>query len=351
MPEENTENRLPNGFSDLLSVGSPNPETSLSKGLDELAFAKPGGPDQINFYNQFATLVDKEAFVNLMKIYKKESRRLERINLAKEHILYKINNKWRKTKAKIETPGINPSDKKLLIERFNSDVSKIIQRNNIGNFLDIEPSEEEINKIIVIDSSLPIGGGDGGLEDKITKFNDIENDKSVAKEDKEEAFVEDLDEDPVYTPKNKELTTGDRMIFIITTYFIRLIVLFILEWGINTHYITTFRDAYIDYIMGYIGIFALWVILANINENPYEENILLSTLFYCVNYKDHIMNKFHIFIHCLAQIILLPLLYIIKFKSKPIDQDSFEQKQGLINAISNFTFFIWVITSLIASRF
>ena len=193
----------------------------------------------------------------------------------------------------------------------------------------------------------------GTLIDKVEDWSKIteDSDDYFKQKQQKENFVKSLDDNPVYSPKNKELTSSDRITFIISTYFIRLIVLFILEWSVNSHYITTFRDAYIDYVLGYLAIFALWVILANINENPYEENILLSTLFYCVNYKDHKMNKFHIFIHALAQIILLPLLYIIKFKSKPIDQDSFEQKQTLIKAISNFTFLIWIITSLIATRF
>jgi len=196
-------------------------------------------------------------------------------------------------------------------------------------------------------------GGGKSLKEEMKNLNaltQLENDSGKPGKQLKEEFVEELDEDPVLTYKNDAINSTDRLIFIIGTYFIRIIVLFIIEWAISSYQVTTFKQAYISYILGYIGIFMIWVLLANIRETPYQENVVFSTLFYYINLKNK-YSTFRIVLHCLVQIILLPLLYIIKYKANPISQDSFEQKQQLMKALSNFTFFMWLMTTIIATRF
>ena len=160
-----------------------------------------------------------------------------------------------------------------------------------------------------------------------------------------------IDEDPKYSPETTQIATIDRTIFIVGTYIIRTLVLLMIDWGINSHMITTFKQSFEAYISGYIALFLVWVAIANISENEYQENIVLSSLFYYINTRANKLTTFRILLHIFVQISLIPILFIVKYKSSEIDQDSFEQRQGLYNAISQFSFFIWLMTSIIASRF
>ena len=183
------------------------------------------------------------------------------------------------------------------------------------------------------------------LRDKMNYYDNLKTDKEKYQ------LIESLNEDPIYSQQTTEIATIDRTIFIVGTYIIRTIVLLMIEWGINSHMITTFKQSFQAYIGGYIALFLVWVGLANINENEYQENIVLSSLFYYINARANKLTKVRILIHIFVQISLLPLLFIIKYKSSEIDQDSFEQRKQLYDAISQFTFFIWLMTSIIASRF
>jgi hypothetical protein len=185
----------------------------------------------------------------------------------------------------------------------------------------------------------------GDLKENLQKYANLKNDN-----DKQD-LIELIDEDPKYSPETTQIATIDRTIFIVGTYIIRTLVLLMIDWGINSHMITTFKQSFEAYISGYIALFLVWVAIANISENEYQENIVLSSLFYYINTRANNLTKFRILLHIFVQISLIPILYIVKYKSSEIDQDSFEQRQGLYNAISQFSFFIWLMTSIIASRF
>ena len=162
-------------------------------------------------------------------------------------------------------------------------------------------------------------------------------------------FIEEFDDDLEFSQKTLSVGPIDRIIFIVGTFFIRTIILFMVQWGINSHMITTFQQCFTSYVVGYVALFLVWVLIANIPENKYEENILLSSIFYYINTKNKV-GYHRIIIHILLQIILLPILFIIKYYSTPIDQDSFEQRRAIYNAISNVTFFIWLMTTVVATR-
>ena len=193
--------------------------------------------------------------------------------------------------------------------------------------------------------SIPFIQFGGGLQENIEKYANLQNDN-----DKQD-FIQLIDEDPKYSPETTQIATIDRTIFIVGTYIIRTLVLLMIDWGINSHMITTFKQSFEAYISGYIALFLVWVAIANISENEYQENIVLSSLFYYINTRANKLTTFRILLHIFVQISLIPILFIVKYKSSEIDQDSFEQRQGLYNAISQFSFFIWLMTSIIASRF
>jgi hypothetical protein len=311
-------------FTDLTEVGYSQPKMGLSKGLEDAAFNMPGGPDKINFYNQLATDDEKQTFMNLMQIYNKEKARVERIDQSQDEILRLLKKEWRK-----------------------------LRRDKAGVAKPVTLSESLASTGATSSLTTDGGGGmkGGGLIDYMQDWNRLKHpspkdDPSYTKED----LVDDFEEDPVFSPKVMEIGAIDRVIFIVGTYIIRAIILFMIEWGINSYMITTFQQCFTTYAVGYVSLFLVWVLIANINENKYEENVLLNSLFYYINLHGK-SGKWRIIVHIVIQFMLLPLMFIIKHQKAPIDQDSFEQKRAIYDAISNFTFFIWLMTTVVASRF
>ena len=229
---------------------------------------------------------------------------------------------------KLTTPGTETDKKldKIIEHELKEEINKTQQKGG-GNL------------------SIPFIQFGGGLQENIEKYANLQNDN-----DKQD-FIQLIDEDPKYSPETTQIATIDRTIFIVGTYIIRTLVLLMIDWGINSHMITTFKQSFEAYISGYIALFLVWVAIANISENEYQENIVLSSLFYYINTRANKLTTFRILLHIFVQISLIPILFIVKYKSSEIDQDSFEQRQGLYNAISQFSFFIWLMTSIIASRF
>jgi uncharacterized protein YihD (DUF1040 family) len=338
--DKNTNFKLAN----LTDVGSPQTNMDFSKGLEKAVFNLPNGPDKINFYNQISGDDDKQSMIDVLTIYKKERGRLEKIANLKDAIVHSLKKRIRHRNGESE-PDIQ------------KDISKLFKTNMVTQELDVAKGGNAYKDTPII------GGGGPGAPIPKTPANDppAEDDDGLLKDIKtlanektdndKEISVEEFDENPLYSKKTSEIGSIDRIIFIVGTYFIRSITLFMIEWAINSHMITSFKQCFTAYVTGYIALFMVWVLLANVNETIFETNIVLSSLFYYINTKVHSSNKFRIGIHIVVQLILLPLLFIIKNKSAPIDQDSFEQRRAIYQAISNLTFFTWIMTSIIASRF
>lgn len=381
-------------FKDLTQIGSPKDDYGLSKGLDEAVFNIPGGPDKINFYAQSQTDTDRQAMVDVLTIYKKERARLKRINDAKAELrnLLRIQNHKSKNTQELKDAidrelKDNPVTQELKVDLGANVVSidadrpaakeearanaaqaareeQLQRRKQFRN----EYSPTEIAKRRTTEEAERskkaaqaeydnlgenLKGGEGvyqhggDLKQKIEKYKIVD---STTDKDKRQ-FVEELDEDPLYSPKNAEIGSIDRVIFIVGTYIIRMIILFMIEWGINSGMIKTFQQCFTTYIVGYIALFLVWVLLVNIRENENQENILLSTIFYYLNTRAHKSSKYRIGLHIFVQICLVPVLFIVSRKGSEIDLDSFEQRRTIYNAISQFTFFTWLMTSIIATRF
>jgi hypothetical protein len=337
-------------FADLTAVGSPKDSFHLSSGLDNAALHIPGGPDKVNFYSTL-----DQNMPTVMSIYKKEKRRLEKIDALEDAIVKEL----KKEEKDFKTPSTDKNEafrKKLQktlksltgtqdleVKSTGGAVVEEQTGGNLKNYINKLRGQENVTNDPLDNPESPI------------TYNIVDTSNPASEQTKETALLKDIvdeyEDDPVLSPKYIAIGSVDRVIFIIGTYFIRAIVLFMIEWAINSHMITTFQQCFKAYVVGYISLFLIWVLIANAVENQYEENVLLSSLFYYINVNAHSASKFRIGIHIFVQIILLPLLFIIKYKASPVDQDSFEQRRAIYNATSNFTFFIWTMTSIIATRF
>jgi len=346
-----TETEVPNlKFLDLTSIGNPHKEVGLSKGFEDLAFNLEGGPDKLNFYYQTSSDTDKAAFIKTMSIYLKEKERLDKINRSKEDIRRILNKAWRKEKQ----VGLDDSGTIRAASKIAPALSSIgVTTNTTTPPPSLSQRGGGLVDYVKRWNQKPITGG-GLIDymnnfDAVTKKDYIKTPQDLETKYTKQDLVQDYDADPVFSQRTMNINSSDKFVFIFCTYIIRVVVLFMIEWSINSHMITTFQECFNAYIVGYISLILVWVLIANISENAYEQNILLNSLFYYISTK-HKGATIRIGVHLFIQVALLPLIYIIKYQKTPIEQDSFEQKRALYNAISNVTFLTWLMTTVVALR-
>ena len=172
-----------------------------------------------------------------------------------------------------------------------------------------------------------------------------------------------------------EIKFEDRLVFIIVTFFIRYAAISIIQRGIDINIIKSFYEGFIYY--GCIYILFFWFIVLFINiDNHYDIDYI--NLNHFINYIRSLFYYFYmgtngisrLIIHSLLilVIIIIPIiLNIKKEKSKDTlndDEDdpnakgeklvkllSLEERAQLSKALSLFTLFIWILTSIIATKF
>ena len=165
-----------------------------------------------------------------------------------------------------------------------------------------------------------------------------------------------------------EIRFEDRLVFIIATFFIRYVAISIIQRGIDNNMVKSFYEGFIYYGCIYILLFWFVVLFINIDNN------------YTINYLDlnnlaiYIRSIFYYFymgtngisrliIHSLLIIIIIIIPIILNTKNRKAtdtlnddDEDnmkllSLEERTKLSKALSLFTLFIWILTSIIATKF
>jgi hypothetical protein len=316
-------------FRDLTHVGAPNSSFDLGAGLDETAYKF--NKEALSFYLQIDNEADRKSFIDVMTAYQKNKMTIEEIDNA----IIDASDGLKQISQQITLPAELASTINNAIHKNPMTQHVVAKHTSRGSTMITGGPESD---------TYQQNGGMDKLQNLITDWNSQTDDKK-----EKEKFVDKYDDNPILGTKSQKIIGNDRIIFIICTFVIRTISLFLIEWGLNTHMITTFQEAFISYIIGYISLFLVWVLLVNISDSEYDENVFLRTVFYYINLKtEDGLGKFRIGIHIFIQICLIPILYLIKYQKTPIDQDSFEQRQGVLRAISNFTFFIWLMTTIVA---
>lgn len=195
------------------------------------------------------------------------------------------------------------------------------------------------------DTSTPTGKKEQeGGGNRLTEYLEKWNDKST-KNNKEKLQIQ-FQNDPIASPDNEKLTTTDRIIFIAMTFVLRGITLFLVEWAVNTYMVKSFEDAFKLYLVCYLAIFAVWAIMVNASDG-----LFFRMLFYYID--NETFGYGRIMVHFLVQMVLLPVPYIVKTKGFQYTEEeyTYEQRRKTMSILSNFTFFIWAITSVIALRY
>ena len=245
--------------------------------------------------------------------------------------------------------GIDEAELNKLL-KLKSDNSDNLYNNQYSN-----------NKIVQLSSYIDIfnnkriSGGDAtpkDYEDIIAKLKGFEND-----------------------PKNPidalEIKFEDRLVFIIATFFIRYVAISMIQRGIDINLITTFYDGFIYYGCIYLVLFWFVVLFINIDDKYTTKYIdtsgfinYIRSLFYYFYMGTNGISRLLIHSLLLIVIIIIPIILNIKNKNnintkddtgdtdtEPIVMLTLEERTKLSKLLSVFTLFIWILTSIIATKF
>jgi len=205
--------------------------------------------------------------------------------------------------------------------------------------------------------------------------NDIDIYNALSVEDREDNTasiikkIKDFENDPQNPLDELEITLDDRIVFIIATFFIRYITLLMVQWCIDINIITSFYEGFIYYAIIYIILFWFVVLFINI-DNSYDVKYMnfngiinsIRSLFYYFYMGTNGISR--LLIHTSLIILLIVIPIILNIKKKPEFRDeandepvanvkilTYDERKQLSKTLTLFTMFIWLFTSIIATKF
>lgn len=198
------------------------------------------------------------------------------------------------------------------------------------------------------------------IDERINMFYDGDLDKTIIKSD-----IKRFENDPDNPLKELEITFDDRLVFIFSTFFIRYITLVLVKWSIDINIIKTFEEGFYYYAAIYLTIFWFIVLFVNIDNSTQVDymnfddfmNSIRSVFYYYYMGTNGITR---LFIHSALIVILLMIPVILNIRKKnDFDEDeentsnilNYEERKKLIKSLSLFTIYIWILTSIIATKF
>jgi hypothetical protein len=210
-----------------------------------------------------------------------------------------------------------------------------------------EKKEETDNKIGVFDKD-------------IDEYND--GNKTDSSNIKKKLL--EFENDPNNTFTYLELTIEDRLVFIITTFFIRYISLILIQWSVDINIIKSFEEGFFYYAVIYISIFWFIVLFVNIDNTVKIDymnfdNFMNSirSIFYYFYMGTNGITRLLVHSCIICVLLIVPIILNIKKKSEIEESEntdniiSYDERKKLSKSLSLFTIFIWVLTSIIATKF
>ena len=304
-------------------------------------------------------------YIELLKIYNKNPKIIKRI-YTKLNAIKDLNNKEKKLLSELNyynsineaipggklviKGGENPlenykesSFRDVLKRSFDmSNVSKLKKK----IYKNDEKKEETDNKIGVFDKD-------------IDEYND--GNKTDSSNIKKKLL--EFENDPNNTFTYLELTIEDRLVFIIATFFIRYISLILIQWSVDINIIKSFEEGFFFYAVIYISIFWFIVLFVNI-DNAVKidymnfDNFMNSirSIFYYFYMGTNGITRLLVHSCIICVLLIVPIILNIKKKNEFEDDNkeniiSYEERKKLSKSLSLFTIFIWVLTSIIATKF
>jgi hypothetical protein len=234
------------------------------------------------------------------------------------------------------------------------DELRSVNDNKKGNLVRIKTDNkiDQLSNDIETYNALSIQGREANKEDIIKKIKDFEN-------------------DPQNPLEELEITLDDRIVFIIATFFIRYITIIMVQWCIDINIIKSFYEGFIYYAIIYIILFWFVVLFINI-DNGYDIKYMnlngiinsIRSLFYYFYMGTNGISRLLIHTSLILLLIVIPIILNIKkkpeFKDEANDEDdtvesakilNYEERKQLSKTLTLFTMFIWLFTSIIATKF
>ena len=207
--------------------------------------------------------------------------------------------------------------------------------------------------------------------------NDIETYNALSIQDREANTnniikkIKDFENDPLNPLEELEITLDDLIVFIIATFFIRYITILMVQWCIDINIIKSFYEGFIYYAIIYIILFWFVVLFINI-DNSYDVKYMnfngiinsIRSLFYYFYMGTNGISRLLIHTSLILLLIVIPIILNIKkkpeFKDEANDEDdrvesakilNYEERKQLSKTLTLFTMFIWLFTSIIATKF
>ena len=363
------------GFKDLLNVSNPNTSTlNLSSLILTDNFVRKFNPKRYNFYVKFVNGLSDPANLNKFLYTTKDSKIYNTDMKAKlENINKSLKQLSEEDKTKVLT-NLKSALKPLndtMDDKYNELFNILQHKKTIGGenyYIKKQPMPmklllSDINAVAPMLGNIP----PTNIDEIIKKDSDPENLKDQSLNTNNElpkikGIYEKYKNIYKYSPDRLEITLIDRIIFIITTFIIRLIALALIYWGLNSNLINNFKTAYIYYSIIYILFFIFITALVNVMYYyPIFElfsNISLNNmpnlLFY---FYIHFNGPYRLILHISLILILLVIPFVLELDKKTDDQTDmnisfdYNQKEKILNSISNFSFGIFALTSVIAFKF
>lgn len=373
-------------FKDLVNTGSSsNSFLDIGSILLNDSYLRAISPKRFNFYVKFVSgLANPEALEQFF--YKvKDTRNLKEELNEKAKKFNNILKKFYDNLDENERTRIIGNIKRTLKQKYNYNDDTI---ENIISTMKMSGGAETLEQIEDKILNGKLNKGKQPIRDFLTKIKNVAPDMDTKPIENVEDLIITGDEKPnptqidskaemikkirpIYTkykdninPTNLEIKMIDRIIFIATTYIIRFITLMIIEWGLSTNLINNFYRAFLYYCLIYLLFFVFIIMIVNVIVHyPLMELyssmkiIDIPNLFYY--FYIYTNGYIRLLIHILIIILLLFIPYIInidkinfiKSEEKKINISyDYEKKRKILESISIFSFIIWILTSIIASK-
>jgi hypothetical protein len=327
-------------------------------------------------------------YTELLKIYNKNPKIIKKV-YTKLNAIKDLNGMEKKLLSELIYYNNKPDKTTGGSGRGNRSSSKSDRRDGGGSVLE-GYKESKLRDVLKKDYDMPNisklnknineknPNSDKDTGDKITDFNkqidnyydDIDDEgktENIAELDKNiKKKIIEFENDPENTFNYLELTIEDRLVFIITTFFIRYLSLILIQWSVDINIIKSFEEGFFYYAVIYLAIFWFIVLFVNIDNTTKVDYMNFD------NFMNSIRSVFYYFymgtngitrllVHsCIICVLLIvPIILNIK-KSTYIEEEnddkdkniiSYEERKKLSKSLSLFTIFIWVLTSIIATKF
>lgn len=201
------------------------------------------------------------------------------------------------------------------------------------------------------------------ISDEIDRFNDGDIDEDTIK-----YKLQKFENDPNNQLNDLQITIDDRLVFILSTFFIRYFSVILIQWCIDINLIKTFDEGFMYYAAIYLSIFWFIVLFVNI-ENRIQIDYMnfdsfinsIRSLFYYYYMGTNGITRLFVHSCILLVLLLIPIILNIKQNNDDDDEDDeYEddnkimnktERTKLIKSLSLFTIYIWILTSIIAMKF